>query len=137
MFCFSIYDIIFVMKKIFNIFFVFLNIFITSNMFLVSLAHAELSSVPSETWTTNGTVNSIVVGEDGTTYVGGYFTYVGPNTGSGASVDTNTGEADTGFPKVEGGIRSVISDGEGGWYIGGYFNKVGGLSRNNLAHIFI
>jgi hypothetical protein len=57
---------------------------------------------------TNGTVNAQVL--SGTTlYVGGSFTSVGPVTGSGAPVDTTTGLAVTGFPRVIGQINAAIS----------------------------
>ena len=83
---------------------------------------------------TNGTVNAQVL--SGTTlYVGGSFTSVGPVTGSGAPVDTTTGSAAAGFPRVIGQINAAISDGSGGWYIGGSFTAVGTMARSNVAHV--
>src|SRR3989344_9576959 len=58
-------------------------------------------------------------------YVGGDFTYVGPDTGPGAPVDTSTGQVFSTFPKIGADrsylkdVRSAVSDGNGGWYIGG------------------
>jgi hypothetical protein len=83
---------------------------------------------------TNGTVNAQVL--SGTTlYVGGSFSSVGPVTGSGAPVDTTTGLATAGFPRVIGQINAAISDGAGGWYIGGSFSTVGAVARSNVAHV--
>ena len=50
-------------------------------------AGPPLSSTPDkQVWITNGAVNAIATAADGTTYIGGDFTYVGPNTGSGAAL---------------------------------------------------
>ena len=86
-------------------------------------------------WIPNGEVNEIVVGSDGTTYLGGRFTAMGPYTGSFVSLDVTTGEHDNTFPKVNGPVNTVVSDGLGGWYIGGSFTRVGDFDRQNLAHI--
>ena len=43
-------------------------------------------------YVTDGTVNAVAVGSDGTTYIGGSFKYVGPVTGSGVPIDTATGK---------------------------------------------
>ena len=87
-------------------------------------------------WITNGAVNAIVPDlTNNLIYIGGSFTYVGPNTGSGVPLDENSGQALPTFPRVNGSISSVISDGAGGWYIGGNFTSVGGIARNRIAHI--
>ena len=65
-------------------------------------------------YATNGTVNAVVVSGN-TIYIGGEFTYVGPNTGAGAAIDTSTGAPDLAFPNVNGVIYAVVSDGSGGW----------------------
>ncbi len=66
-------------------------------------AAAPLSSTPDQqAWVTNGTVVAIAIGPDGTTYIGGNFTYVGPNTGGGAALDATSGAPDMSFPLVEG-----------------------------------
>ena len=68
-------------------------------------------------------------------YIGGRFTYVGPNTGRGVGIDSSTGNTISGFPYVNGNILAVISDRSGGWYISGDFTSVGGVVRNYIAHI--
>jgi hypothetical protein len=95
-----------------------------------------LSSTPDkQVWVTNGTVNVIAPGSGGITFVGGDFTYVGPNTGNGAALNTTSGVPDMTFPTVEGNILATVADGAGGFYIGGDFTKVGGLTRDRIAHI--
>jgi trimeric autotransporter adhesin len=104
-----------------------------------------LSSVPyPNTWITsgiidgNGTVYAIV---DNSTmvYIGGYFDYVGPNTGFGAPLNTLDGSLPLTYPKVNGVVNVAVPDGSGGWYIGGDFTRVrdnvGDYQRNYLAHI--
>jgi len=93
--------------------------------------------VQENLWTTNGAVSAVLPSPDGSTiYIGGYFTYVGPTTGSGAAIDSSTGNIDSGMPRVAGGwINAVVPDGSGGWYIGGGFSSVGGTARGSIAHI--
>ena len=99
-----------------------------------TLAYAQ-NGVPREkTWEPNGTVTAIATTPT-TVYVGGSFDYVGPNTGSGVSIDATTGMLPDVFPKVIGNVSVCVADGLGGWYIGGTFTKVGSAARNNIAHI--
>ena len=85
---------------------------------------------------TNGTINAMAVDPaTGITYLGGAFTTIGPNSGTGAPLDASTGSLAGSFPKVNHAINAVAADGSGGWYIGGDFTTVGGLARNRLAHI--
>ena len=101
-----------------------------------AVAAGALSSTPDEqVWVTNGPVYAAAIAPDGTTYIGGDFSYVGPRTGSGVALDAASGARDTAFPLVEGSVSAVAADGAGGYYIGGDFTKVGGLTRNELAHI--
>ncbi|MCX7016343.1 MAG: hypothetical protein NTW86_27940 [Candidatus Sumerlaeota bacterium] len=98
-------------------------------------AFAQLSDTPrEETWVTNGIVQAIVRSGD-TVYIGGSFTYVGPNTGGGVPIDAGTGRAVGSFPKVNGKVGACVSDGIGGWFIGGHFTSVAGVARNNIARI--
>ena len=115
----------------------FFLLFILLYLLSSNLAKAHFSSIPNEnTWVTNGQVNAIVKDEiNGIVYIGGDFTHVGPNTGSGAPLDITTGQPQFPFPKVNGTIHIVIPDGSGGWYIGGSFTQVGKVARNNIAHI--
>lgn len=87
-------------------------------------------------WETNGRVYATAYDPGtNTLYIGGTFTNIGPNTGTGVPLDMGTGEVKEPFPKVNGTIRTVVPDGTGGWYIGGTFTEVGGLARGNVAHI--
>jgi hypothetical protein len=87
-------------------------------------------------WVTNGTVNAVLPDPaHNAIYIGGTFTYVGPNTGNGVPIGSTSGAALTSFPRVNGTINAAIPDGVGGWYIGGTFTRVGGITRNNIAHI--
>ena len=73
-----------------------------------------------------------VVESNGTLYIGGEFTYVGPATGAAAPVDATTGQL-LAVPGVDGSVRAVVSDGAGGWFIGGDFVRVGDRPRAGLA----
>ena len=85
-------------------------------------------------WQTDGTV--VALAQSGNiVYLGGYFTGVGPRTGSGAVVDLAAGAVSPAFPRIQGSVRAVAADGSGGWYVGGTFSSVGNTVRNNLAHI--
>ncbi len=86
------------------------------------------------TWITNGPVYAIAKGE-GVVYVGGWFSYIGPNTGSGSPIDLQSGLPLAHSSQVTGIVRACVADGEGGWIIGGDFTKVGALWRSNLARI--
>ncbi len=100
------------------------------------LASAELSENPNpKFWVTDGWGVYAIALTENTIYIGGEFTRVSPQTGSGAAIDTTSGLLVPGFPEVDGLILAVISDGTGGWYIGGLFSSVGGADRNNIAHI--
>ncbi len=83
---------------------------------------------------TNGEVKAFAQ-YNNTTYIGGTFDYIGPNTGRGVLIDPITGNYDPSFPKINGEVVACISDGDGGWYIGGIFTKVGNEYRNRVAHI--
>jgi WD40 repeat protein len=77
-----------------------------------------------------------VVHHGATTYLGGFFNWVGPWTGAGASLSVPSGASRT-FPIVAGGqILAAAPDGGGGAYIGGTFTSVGGHAIARLAHIF-
>lgn len=87
-------------------------------------------------WVTNGSVSAFALDNaHNKIYLGGQFTYIGPNTGVGAPLDSATGAVLAKFPRVNGSIFVVIPDGTGGWYIGGTFSQVDGVTRNRIAHI--
>ena len=97
-------------------------------------AGAVLPDTPDPgSYVTNNRVNTIVIDGE-TTYLGGYFTQIGPLTGFGAPFDAITGAAGA-YPKVNGSVKAVVPDGSGGWYIGGNFTKVGNLTRHYIARI--
>ena len=97
-------------------------------------AAAQAQAVDTRFWVTDGNINATVQSGD-TLYLGGNFTYVGPNTGSGTSLSLITGAPVTNSPRVDGQVLAVASDGAGGWYLGGQFTKVGGVARQHLAHL--
>ena len=110
------------------------------------VARAANGDLNTGAYVTNGSVNAVVTAPDGSTYIGGNFSKVGPRIGEGfptaesPSDITPTfgpGEPDpSAFPEVSGGsVRAVVADGSGGWYIGGNFDHVGGESHVGLAHI--
>ncbi|MDO1451228.1 PQQ-binding-like beta-propeller repeat protein [Rhodocytophaga aerolata] len=85
--------------------------------------------------TTNGTVEAIAQ-KGNVIYLGGQFSYVGPNTGGGAEINLNEGGlVKKPLLKIDGKVHIAIPDGRGGWYIGGVFTHVQGVSRHGLAHI--
>ena len=92
--------------------------------------------LPDTKWlSTSGYVYSLAVDGD-YTYVGGSFSYIGPNTGSGVKFTSSDDKYDKLFPYINGSILTSVPDGEGGWYIGGEFTKAGIYDRINIAHIF-
>ena len=91
-------------------------------------AAAPPSSQPDgQVWVTNGRVLATAIGANGTSYIGGIFSYVGPQTGSGVALDVSSGVRDASFAMVQGSVFAVVPDGAGGFYIGGSFHAVGGL----------
>jgi hypothetical protein len=97
--------------------------------------YGQPSDLPlSRYWHPDGPVSSLVV-TNGKTYLGGTFSYVGPDSGAAGVIDLTTGAARRGFPKIEGTVSAAAPDGNGGWYIGGSFTNVGSVMRSNLVHI--
>lgn len=97
---------------------------------------AWASATPrADFWITNGPVYSSVL-SGATLYIGGDFSYVGPETGAGVAIDTVTGEPNP-FPNIKNGeVHAVAPDGAKGWYVGGVFTEVdGSATYNNLVHI--
>jgi hypothetical protein len=103
----------------------------------LAAASAEASLPASSTeplWMPNAPVRAAVL-SGSTLYIGGDFTRVEPNTGSGVVVDPATGELSGSQARVQGSVFASAADGSGGWYIGGNFVSVGGQPRLNLAHV--
>src|SRR5262245_1691229 len=112
-------------------------------------AGADPPVVPSPTWVVSGAVETLSVPghtsgrahvdsiavSGSTAYVGGDFTYIGPDTGAFVALDETSGAAVGHWPLVTGMVLASTSDGAGGWFIGGEFTFVGGVPRKNLAHI--
>src|SRR5947209_8757655 len=97
---------------------------------------AQRSSVPKQTFVTNGPVLAVAVAGS-TTYIGGLFNQVGPRTGPGVGIGVTSGK-NAGLPQVSGAnarVYAVAADGSGGFYIGGSFTHVGSLERLDIAHI--
>jgi gliding motility-associated-like protein len=100
-----------------------------------SLSAFSQSSLPEDHWwVTDLTVNTIVR-EGNMVYLGGNFTYVGPNEPNGSAVDLATGQVYIDFVNPNGTVHTSAPDGAGGWYIGGTFTMVGSEPRNRLARI--
>lgn len=85
-------------------------------------------------WITDSTVRAVAKSEKHL-YLGGDFTYLGPNTGSLASVHMQTGKVAFGLPRVNGTIKAMVTDSLGGTIIAGNFTQVDGIARNRLARI--
>ena len=79
-----------------------------------SLASAA-DAAPPPLWETDGSVSTIVE-SGGIVYIGGGFSYVGPHTGSGVVLSSESGAIVSRFPQVEGGrVSAAVRDGsEGG-----------------------
>jgi hypothetical protein len=97
-------------------------------------AAVQAQTLRTDFYGTNGTVNAEVISGN-TLYLGGSFTRVGPQTGSGVPLDAASGVPVAGFPLVVGQVNAVASDGAGGWYLAGSFTSVGGLARSSLARV--
>jgi hypothetical protein len=117
-------------RNIFYLCFIFLFI---GMLFPVHIFAVD-ATINSNTWVTDN-YPQVIMHNQGYTYLGGSFTYVGPPTGSGVIVDASSGAITQLTDKVNGYIDTAVSDGSGGWYIGGGFTKVGSTTRNNIAHI--
>ena len=85
-------------------------------------------------WVTNGPVWAIAPSGP-VTYIGGNFSYVGPNTGKSAPLSLATGEPIPPLSRINNTVEAVVPDGSGGWYIGGSFVHVCGVERGSIAHI--
>src|SRR6185295_13741095 len=85
---------------------------------LFGSASLQAQTIRSDLWTTNGTVRAAVV-LNNRLYIGGDFSYVGPETGNPARIDPVTGQAVAPAPLADGPIYTMLPDGAGGWYVGG------------------
>ena len=76
-----------------------------------AFAQAAIRPAP---WGTNGPVNAVAVAPDGTTYLGGSFTGVGPTMGGGVPLPMNSNLPRVPFPRVNGEIHAATPDGDRG-----------------------
>ncbi len=102
----------------------------------LSPVFASLSSSPdSATWQADDIVIANTTGNDGTVYIGGFFTKLSGTNGSSAIIKSSDGSLNEPSPQTDGTIRAIVSDGADGWYVGGTFTTIEGTSVNNLAHV--
>jgi len=100
-------------------------------------SHAQSSTPREATWVTDGPVYAIAC-TNGTVYVGGSFTRVGPRSGGGvtrysiAALDAATGAATAWNPSTNGTVSAIAVSGST-VYVGGNFTSMGGQPRNNIA----
>jgi len=95
---------------------------------------ATVPAVNEDPWVTNGAVASVAVWGD-TTYIGGVFTQVGPNTGHGVPIDVASGAPVKPYPRLDSTVYAAVDDGAGGWFVAGDFTNACGITRNRLAHL--
>jgi hypothetical protein len=101
-------------------------------VFMAMCAHTQ--TLLPNSLVTNGDVHAIIR-TGNTVYVGGEFSYVGPNTPYGTALDIVTGAVVSNITSPNGLVRCAEPDGSGGWYIGGDFTNIGGVPRNHVARI--
>ena len=102
---------------------------------LVSPLHGQPAALSdSKFWITDGPVNAILA-TNGTVYLGGDFSYVGPRTGPVALFNQGSGGLLDAPALINGSVKAVVSDGSGGWFIGGAFTRIGSVAITNVAHL--
>jgi len=114
-----------------------------SSVLIMSCTAATAAAIPrSDVWQPNGAVYAVEMAKDSgadSVYIGGDFTYVGPDTGNAVMVSLTGSRLPTGasWPKIDGNVYSVIPDGSGGWYVGGDFITIndGADNRSRLARL--
>ncbi len=71
-----------------------------------------------------------------TLYIGGNFSYIGPNNRNGGILDLSDDLNPLHFTaRPNGLVDKVIADGAGGWYIAGNFTTIGTSPRQGVARI--
>lgn len=115
-----------------------------SAMLIIPCAEISAAATPrTDVWQPNGPVYAVEMAKDSSAdsvYIGGEFTYVGPDTGNSVLVSLTGTRLPTGvsWPKiVSGTIYTAIPDGNDGWYVGGDFTIIndGADNRNRLARL--
>jgi len=106
---------------------------------LLSPLLSAAQTVDENLWVTNRAKNIISIARDvvrNRVFIGGDFTWVGPNTGYGTAFNMGTGgERYRDMPRPNNVVNAAISDNDNGWYIGGGFSRIGGVDQYALAHI--
>jgi len=104
----------------------------------VSLALADFSSADLElktgTLTTDGAIQAMVLGADGTLYIGGSFTSVSSITRNNLAAIGTDGTLTSWNPNASGTVNALAISGST-IYAGGSFTTIGGTTRNSLAAI--
>ena len=85
-------------------------------------------------WLVSGPVHAVLL-TNHTAYLGGGFSYAGPQTGPAAVFDLASGDSAGGLPRIGGSVYGAISDGNGGWFLAGQFTTVEDQSITNLVHL--
>ncbi len=103
-------------------------------------SNGKESALSQEVWARpanlvpNGRIDAIARGDNGTVYIGGIFSKIGP--ACGAAVGWNAARKQLiPFPSVSGKVNAIVPDSSGGWYVGGKFAHIGGIALPNLAHV--
>ncbi len=101
----------------------------------VSQLHGQPAPLSDQKfWMPDGPINAILV-TNGTLYIGGDFSYVGPRTGPVGLFDQATGGLLDAPPRINGIVKATVPDGSGGWFIGGTFTRIGTAAITNVAHL--
>jgi hypothetical protein len=110
-------------------------------MLMLGGTASSYAPAPTPAWVVSGgtsgagqLVTSVAV-SGSTAYIGGDFSYVGPETGSFVGVDTGSSALVAPWPVVGGNVYATAPDGSGGWFVGGLFSSIGTKHADNLAHI--
>lgn len=105
----------------------------------VSLVVNASPTPQTETWQPNGVVRAVEMSQQpgrDTAYIGGDFTYVGPDAANSTAVNLFSPNLPVdAWPAFDGVVYVAIEDGNGGWYVGGDFATVGSESRSGLVRI--
>jgi hypothetical protein len=113
-------------------------VYLTRFVFFFSLpfTYGQSLELDSTWWFTNGKVNSIVKDSlNNQVYLGGEFSYLGPEINNGAIFNLNNTESLIPTSNINGSVKSAIPDGANGWYLGGDFTMIGDSVRERIAHI--
>lgn len=127
-------------------------VFLAFGLLVTSLAAAQVNIPNEDAWVPNGGVNKIVTSPDGTIYIGGTFTTIGPPSGGSgtpvsrnglAAIDPKTGRPTSWNPNPamsppdpDSGADVTIYDlsiSGSTIYVTGRFNSIGGQNRNRIA----